>query len=118
MPTNDELLVEASTVAGRYWFIRELLIADRTDQTITVHFNISSDLFAQVFQSQRNNRMSLALIGPGGRLYGRDYEHGIWHRHPFAHVDVHELTPEGLSLRPIMQFMAEVEELLVAHELI
>lgn len=35
-----------------------------------------------------------------------------------ATVDVHELTPEGLSSHPIMQFMAEVEELLVAHELI
>lgn len=35
-----------------------------------------------------------------------------------ATVDVHELTPEGLSSYPIMQFMAEVEELLVAHELI
>jgi DNA-binding HxlR family transcriptional regulator len=33
-------------------------------------------------------------------------------------MSMYQLTPEGLSLRPIMQFMAEVEELLLAHELI
>lgn len=118
MLTNDELLAEAAAAAQQFWFIRELQIVDRTDHTVTIHFIVSPDLFVQVFQSQRSSRVSLALVGPAGRLYGRDCEHGVWHQHPFARVDAHELTPQGVSPRLIMQFMAEVEELLVTYELI
>jgi hypothetical protein len=62
--------------------------------------------------------LNLALISQGGRLYGRDYEHGTWHRHPFGQSEQHEPTPEGMSAQPLTQFMTEVEEILIVHDLI
>jgi hypothetical protein len=116
--TIEEVLIEAREAQERYWFVQSLVVVERTALTLTLHLLIGSTLFIQVFYSQRSDRFSLALVGPSGRLYGRDCEHGIWHRHPFGYTDLHELTPEGLSPQPIMQFMAEVEDLLIEHELL
>ncbi len=84
------------------------------------HFcvNMCVDSTAQVFRSQRSGRFSFALIGTSGRLYGRDREHGIWHRHPFGQPNQHELTSEGMSPQPINQFLAEIEEILIGNDLI
>jgi hypothetical protein len=75
-------------------------------------------MFVQLFYSRRSDRFSLALVGPTGRLYGRDRQHGQWHRHPFDDPTTHEPTPEGLSPQPIHQFLSEVEEILLDNELI
>ena len=45
-------------------------------------------------------------------------EHGTWHRHPFGQAEQHEPTPEGMSAQPLTQFMTEIEEILVVHDLI
>ena len=82
------------------------------------YFTIAFDLFVQVFLSERSGRFSLVLVSPSGRLYGRDQEQGLWHRHPFGDADQHESTPEGMSSQPIIQFLTEVEEILVENELI
>ncbi len=116
--TIDKLLIEASTASERFWFVQNFAVAERTDATITLHFDVSSGLFVQIFFSERSGRLSFALVGSSGRLYGRDREYGVWHRHPFGQADQHEPTPEGMSSQPILQFMAEVEEILVDHDLI
>ena len=41
-------------------------------------------LFVQVFCSQHSGRLSFALVGTSGRLYGREREHGLWQRHLFG----------------------------------
>lgn len=116
--TLDELLIEALTAKDRFWFVQTLKVAERTDSTITLHFTIGPELFVQVFFSQRSGRLSLALISTVGRLYGRDREHGLWHRHPFGQTDRHEPTPAGISSQAVIQFLAEVEEILVENNLI
>ncbi len=116
--TIDELLIDAQTAKDRFWFIQTFKVMERTDSTITLHFTINPELFAQVFRSQRSGRFSFALIGTSGRLYGRDREHGIWHRHPFGQPNQHELTSEGMSPQPINQFLAEIEEILIENDLI
>lgn len=116
--TIDELIVEAAEVRERFWFIQTFKVTDQTDATVTLHFAISPDLSVQIFFSQRSGRCSLALVGTAGRLYGRDKEHGIWHRHPFGQADKHELTPEGMSPQPITQFLAEVGKILIENDLI
>ncbi len=42
----------------------------------------------------------------------------MWHLHPFDAPETHCPTPEGVSPRPPLQFLAEVEELLLENELI
>ena len=86
--------------------------------TVTLHFIIGIDLFIQVFYSKRSDRLSLALVGSSGRLYGRDKEYGYWHLHPFGQSEQHVPTAEGLSSQPIHQFLAEVEIILIENELI
>jgi len=117
-PTIDDLFSEAREARDRFWFVQDLNIIEQTNATVTLHLTIGSDLFVQAFLSQSSQRLSFALIGPSGRLYGRDHEHGKWHRHPLSGPEQHESTPEGMSARPFTQFMAEVEEILVEHELI
>ena len=114
----DGLLAEAEEFTQRSWFVQDFEVSDRTDTTITLHFFIDAHLLVQVFFSQRSERLSLALIGPAGRLYAWDRENGSWHRHPFGHSEHHELTSGGALTRPLTQFMASVEELLVRHGLV
>jgi hypothetical protein len=117
-PTIDELVLEAHDASDRFWFVQDVKIIEQTNATVTLHLTIGSDLLVQAFLSQISQRLSFALIGPGGRLYGRDHEHEKWHRHPFGQAELHEPTPEGMSARPLTQFMAEVEKILVEHGLI
>lgn len=97
----ESLRIEAQDVLHRAWFVKSLIVVEQTNETITMHLRLTSDLFVQVFFSERSGRFSLALVSPAGRIYGRDREHGMWHRHPFGQPDAHEPTPQGMSSRPI-----------------
>lgn len=116
--TIVELIVQALMASDQFWFVQEFKVIEQTDKTVTGRFTIASDLFVQVFLSERSGRFSLALVSPAGRLYGRDREYGLWHRHPFGDADQHEPTSAGMSLHPIIQFLSEVEEILVDNDLI
>lgn len=118
METIDQLLQEAAEALDQFWFIQNLDVIERTDRTVTVQLAIANELRVQAFLSQKTGRLSFALIGPSGRLYGRDRQHGEWHRHPFSQPASHEATPEGMSHKPLLQFMAEVQEILLTQDLI
>ena len=38
-----------------------------------------------------------------------------WHMHPYGNVEKHEPLPEGLTPKPILTFLARVEELLLQN---
>jgi len=116
--TINELTLEAAQAKDRFWFVQSFEVIERTARTITLHFVIQPTLFVQVYYSLRSGRFNLALIGASGRLYGRDCEHGQWHRHPFGQSHFHEPTPEGMSPQPIHQFLTEVETILIENDLI
>ena len=112
------LILEAHDTLDRFWFGRDVSIVEQTQATVTVHLTIGADLFVQAFLGESSQRLSFALVGQSGRLYGRDREYGTWHRHPFGQPEQHELTPEGMSTQTLTQFMAEVEQILVEHDLL
>lgn len=118
MAIIDDLLAEADLIGRQAWFVQNVEVSDRTDATITLRLVIDAHLFVQVFFSQRTGRHSLALIGPVGRLFGWDWEHGGWHLHPFGRSEQHEPMPTWVPERPLSQFMAEVEELVIVHGLL
>lgn len=118
MDQIDDLVRETEAGAHRHWFVQSLRVVDRTDSTITMHLAIGDNFFIQVFFSHRSQRLNLALVGSGGRLYGRDRESGVWHLHPFDDPDRHETSLLGMSPAPVAQFLAEVEEILVDNDLI
>jgi hypothetical protein len=113
----DDLLIELEEAEQRFWFIQRSEI-ERTDEAIRLRLIINAALFIQVYLSEATERFSLALIQGRERLYGRDREGGTWHLHPFDSPETHCPTPEGVSSRPLLQFLAEVEELLLENELI
>jgi hypothetical protein len=116
--TIGDLILEAHDTLERFWFVRDINIIEQTQATVTVHLMIDADLFVQAFLSESSQRLSFALVGQSGRLYGRDREHGRWHRHPFGQPEQHEPTSEGMSVLPLTQFMAEVEKILVEQHLL
>ncbi|MEZ4866363.1 MAG: hypothetical protein R3C14_33910 [Caldilineaceae bacterium] len=119
MPTIEQVILEAIEANDTFWFVRSWIIAERTERTVTIHLHINNDLLIQMFFSLRSNRLSLALVSAAaGRLYGCDYERRTWHYHPFGQTEIHAPLPQGMSPRPLIQFVAEVEELLLANDLL
>lgn len=60
----------------------------------------------------------MAVIEGGRRIYGIDQDRYGWHMHPYGDVERHEPLPEGLTPRPILTFLARVEELLLQKEIL
>lgn len=116
--TLGDLTIEAHDALDRFWFVHDIAVIEQTQATITIHLTIDAELFVQAFFSENSQRLSFALVSQRGRLYGRDREHGTWHRHPFGRPEQHEITPEGMSDRPLTQFLSEVERILVEHDLL
>lgn len=116
--TFDELFIEALQAKDHFWFIQSLETIEWTKSTITLKFVIDQSLFVQIYCSIRSERLNFALVGTSGRLYGRDREHGVWHRHPFEDPSKNEPTPAGMSSKPIIQFLSEVETIIIDNDLI
>jgi hypothetical protein len=117
----DELLElrrEAEEAADRTWFIGVLEEIARTDITLSVRLHIRPGLFVQIFLGTKSDSLYLALIEGDRRLYGIDREAGEWHVHPYAAVERHEPLLPGLEPKPILRFLARVEDLLLEHELL
>lgn len=113
-----DLLLELHKVEHQAWFVREIAELDLTDDALRVRLDVGEGLVVQVFLSETTGRCSFALVQGNQRIYGRDRENGAWHRHPYQEPSSHELTPEGVSPYPLRQFLAEVQEILLIHELI
>jgi hypothetical protein len=114
----EQVTLDASESSERCWFVQEVRLIEETANTVTLHLIISTDMFVQIFFSARSERFSLALIGPSGRLYGKDRQFGQWHIHPYTDPSTHLPLITGVSPQPIAQFLAEVERLLLDEGLI
>jgi len=114
----SDLAVELDAAECRLWFIQQITELEQTDDALRTRLGIRAGLFVQVFFSETTGRFSLALIQEGQRLYGWDREHGQWHCHPYQAPSRHEPMLEGVSSRPLFQFLAEVERILLAHDLL
>ncbi len=116
--TLSDWRAELQEAERHFWFVQRLAALEQTDDVLKARLEIQAGLFVHFFCSIVSGRLQMALVLGNERLYGRDRENGQWHLHPFGQADDHITTPEGLSPRPLMQFLAEVEQLLLAHELI
>lgn len=118
MTRLDEILRETISAGEQFWFVQDVHITGETANTVTIHLVISAELIVQVFFSARSQRFSMALVGPGGRLYGRDRQFGQWHTHPFDNPTVHVPDREKPASQPVAQFLAEVEQILLSSNLL
>jgi len=113
-----ELCREAKEAADRNWFIGALEEIERTDITLSMRLHIRPGLFVQVFLGTKSGSLYFALIEGRRRLYGIDREAGVWHIHPYGAVEKHEPLAEGLEPKPLLRFLARVEDLLLEYELL
>lgn len=100
------------------WFVRSLEEIERTDLTLSLRLYIRPELFVQAFLGERSDSLYFALVEGRRRILGIDREGGEWHLHPFDSPDEHEPLSEGLAPKPLLSFLAKVEDLLLQHELL
>jgi len=113
-----DLLAEAYEAEQRLWFIQRISNLEQTDDMLKARLDIRAGLFVQVFFSESSGRFQMALVREGRRLYGRDNEGGGWHIHPYGSPEQHTPASEETSPRPLLKFLAEVERLLLANDLV
>jgi hypothetical protein len=116
--STADLRQEAREALERVWFVQSLEETERTDLTIALRLNIRSDLFVQAFYGEASGMLYMALIEGERRIFGLDRESGQWHLHPFFAPGEHEPLSEGLGPKPLLAFLAKVEDLLVQHDLL
>ncbi len=116
--TLADFLDQIAEAERRFWFITRISEMDETERAIKVRFEMLGNFVIQAFLSEATGRINFALIHSQQRLFGYDYEHGQWHRHPYAAAEQHVPVLEGLAPHPLIQFLAEVETILVENDLI
>ena len=113
-----DLRQEAADALETLWFLRSLEEGERTDSTFFLRLHIRPSLFVQIFYGEQSKTLTMALIEGGRRVYGIDRDEYGWHLHPFEAVDQHIPLSYGLEPRPILTFLARIEELLLKNEMI
>ncbi len=118
MNTFYDLLQEAEDAFERVWFVQAVQDIERTDLTLSLRLYIRADVFVHVFYGQISDSLYFSLIEHGRRIFGIDRESGEWHLHPYDAPEKHLPFSEGLGQRPLLSFLAFVENLLLQHELL
>ena len=118
MNSVEELRFEAYDTLERTWFLQTAEEKDHTDLSLSLRLHIRLGLFIQIFFGQRTESLFFALVEDGERVFGMDREHGQWHLHPFGNAADHQPVVEAVGPRPLFEFLAMVELLLINHDLL
>ena len=118
MRSTADLQLEAQEALERLWFVQSIEETERTALILSLRLHIQPALFVQVFLSERSSSLYLALIQGGQRIFGIDREADEWHIHPYEAPNQHEVLAESLEPRPLLKFLAKVEDLLLDYDLL
>jgi len=113
-----DLRLEAQEALARVWFVQSFEEIERTDLTLSLRLHICPALFVQAFLGESSGSVYFALIEGGRRIFGIDREGDEWHLHPYDAPNKHELLGQGLEPRPLLRFLARVEDLLLQYDLL
>jgi len=116
--STADLRMEAQEAVERVWFVQSLEETERTGLTLSLRLHIRPTLFVQAFLGEWSGSLYFALIEGGRRVFGIDRESGEWHLHPYDTLDKHEPLSEGLEPKPLLNFLARVEDLLLQYDLL
>ncbi|MBI1743231.1 hypothetical protein HYR54_09215 [Candidatus Acetothermia bacterium] len=105
------MLNELIDLLPRFSAFHSFAILDRTDFTLTAQIYIAPDLYVHLYTNAQKNKLNLALIHRGQRLYGEDAEGGIRHLHPFEapgrHVPMSGPPSLEAFLSKVQQYLEE-----------
>lgn len=72
----------------------KLLDIDHTDITLIARIGFSREIFIQIYANEIKEKLNMALVVVGDRVYGIDKEGGFYHEHPFENPLLHiEVKP-------------------------
>ena len=118
MNTTAELWLEAQEALNKVWFVQGVETLNQTARTLVLRLRLQPDLFVDAFLSERSDALSFALIRHDRRVFGADREGGRWHIHPYGAAEQHVPLPVDLEPKPLLKFLARVNELLYQHDLL
>ncbi len=91
-----ELLSLLNDLSERYSL--EISHLDHTDVTLFCRLQIIPDVFIQVYANTRKEKLNMALIVSGNRVFGVDSEGGFYHEHPIEDPESHKISePIGME---------------------
>ncbi len=118
MTEGDVIRSEAEEALRRVWFIQSIEEEERSDISLSLRLAIRPGLFVQVFVGERSGSLYMALIEGKRRIFGIDREADEWHSHPFHVPEKHEPLNDDLSHKPLLRFLARVEDIIVEQDLL
>ena len=114
----DELWLEAHEALNKTWSVQSVEELSRIDHTVVMRLNIQPGTFINAYLSERSDTLSFALIKDEQRIFGIDREDDEWHMHPYGESGQHEPLPQGLEPKPLLRFLAKVEQLILNHNIL
>lgn len=105
-------------VASRFSFIRRVVTLDKTANTIKLRLHITTGCFVQIYTNVRKNLVNYVLVLDRSRIYGRNCDGGIWHRHSYENPAAHDFGPEGAKEVSLEEFLLEVQQVLEGEGLL
>ncbi len=67
----------------------KLLELDHTNVTLIARIGFSREVFIQIYANETKEKLNMALVVAGERIYGIDKEGGFYHKHPFENPLLH-----------------------------
>lgn len=80
-------LSEIKELSSRFGL--SILYLDFTDVTLIARIGNSFDVFIQIYLNTKKNKLNMALVVKGERIYGIDGEKDDYHKHPVENPDIH-----------------------------
>lgn len=110
--TADAVERDIQFTGARWAFIRRVETIDKTDYTVKLRLHVDTECFLQVYANTQKQITSYALVVNRSRIFGRDCEGGLWHRHPPEAPDQHDFSPEGQRSVSFDDFLREAQQVL------
>ena len=103
--TADTVERDAQRTAAGWAFIQRVETVDKTDFAVKLRLYVDTDCFVQVYANTQKQLTSYVLVFNRSRIFGRDCEGGLWHRHPAGAPDQHDFSPEGQRAVSLDEFL-------------
>jgi hypothetical protein len=101
-------------IAADWFYIRYVETIDRTEGALKMRLYVDAECFVQVYANVQRQLFSFTLVLNRTRIFGRDCEGGVWHRHPHRAADQHDFSAEGQRAVTLDEFLLEAQQVL--HE--
>jgi hypothetical protein len=100
-------------IASKFVFIEKVETLLKTLHTIKIKLSVTPTCFIQIYENIEKNIKNYVVVSGNQRLFGRDCDGGMWHRHPTEAPDSHDFSKNGAREVSFEDFLYEVSEKLV-----